>query len=507
MTLVEVLAAMFVLTVGIIGTVSAFDSSRKLTLTAERRQSIAHLAQRELERLQSVTYSQLYMSSAPSHFSESTNPDYYVDYSTPVKCTEVEKGGCFAPNTESTTEEEALAIAPKSKGECKSLSEEECGKVSPNPVGRPCAENPVGSCEWTDGRLKGDIYDFITWHYDTVCKQEVKVGEKRCSEQSYKRATVVVTVSVPSGTHAVTPTRASTLIADPKAVDPNPNASPGTVCGEKPCTSGIGKGDARSWFLHDSSAQEDEEKKEVPTPSKANKTDSTVAASNTEPCTKTKWNSCPRPDLMDATSPSAATLYDYSSDQDTACSPLTCYTDGTSAYGGRRLLRGLECSEEPTSTEAEANFKNEMWVTEPLSKETKLTAAGGLSIYTQAVNGLSGEKVTLCLAIYSVPKEIKDLWGEGNLATENPTLLAYTSYAPTEWPKVMEAVTFAFEPSGSSKLLEPKTGFTIEAGKLAIAAEHRIGVRIWPAKISTSDISIAYDTAAQPSILQLNTEE
>lgn len=507
MTLVEVLAAMFVLTVGIIGTISAFDSSRKLTLTAERRQSIAHLAQRELERLQSVTYSQLYMSSAPSHSSESPNPDYYVDYSTPVKCTEVEKGGCFAQNVESTSEEEALAVAPKSKGECKSLSEEECGKVSPNPVGRPCAENPVGSCEWTDGRLKGDIYDFITWHYDTVCKQEVKVGEKRCSEESYKRATVVVTVSVPSGTHAVTPTRSSTLIADPKAVDPNPNASPGTVCGEKPCTSGIGKGDARSWFLHDSGAQNDEEKHEVPAPGKNNaETDPTVAPSKTEPCESSKpYKGCPRPDFMDATSPSAEKLYDYSPGQDIVNSQYA-YTFGTNEFGGRRLERSTECNAEPPSGgETSENYASEFWVSEPLAVVAKLTAAGGISIYTQTIDGAAAQKVTLCLAIYNVPKEIADVWMKHS--TEEPEELAYTSYTPTEWPSSMQAVSFAFEPSGSNELLDPKTGLAIEAGKLAIPVEHRIGVRIWPAKISMSDISIAYDTAAQSSILQLNTEE
>jgi hypothetical protein len=280
------------------------------------------------------------------------------------------------------------------------------------------------------------------------------------------------------------------------------------VCGEKLCTSGIGKGNARSWFLHDSKAEEDEAKKEVPVPAKSNQTDPTVAPSKSEPCNKTNWNGCPRPDLMDATTPSAATLYDYSTDQDTACGlSMGCYTDGTSAYGGRRLERGAECSEEPASSEAEANFKSEMWVTEPVSKEVKLTGAGGLSIYTQALNGLAAQKVTLCLALYSVPKEIKDLWGEGNTAAENPARLAYTSYAPAEWPKALEAVAFAFEPSGSSKLLDPTTGLAVETSKLTIAAEHRIGVRIWPAKSSTSDISIAYDTAAQTSVLQLNTEE
>ncbi len=77
-SLIEVLIAALVLTVGILGLVGAFDSARKLTLLSERRTAMAHIAQLELERLQSYPYSQLAMSSAPAHSSEKSNPDYYV---------------------------------------------------------------------------------------------------------------------------------------------------------------------------------------------------------------------------------------------------------------------------------------------------------------------------------------------------------------------------------------------------------------------------------------------
>ena len=75
---VEVLIAALVLTVGIVGLIGAFDSSRKLTLLSERRTAMAHRAQLEIERLQTVPYSELAMNSAPTHSSETTNPDYYV---------------------------------------------------------------------------------------------------------------------------------------------------------------------------------------------------------------------------------------------------------------------------------------------------------------------------------------------------------------------------------------------------------------------------------------------
>src|ERR1700751_5754931 len=82
-TIVEVLVAALVLAVGIGGLIGAFDSARKLSLLTERRTAMAHRAQLELERLQTYPYRQLAMVSKPSHSSEKTNPDYYVNYNSP----------------------------------------------------------------------------------------------------------------------------------------------------------------------------------------------------------------------------------------------------------------------------------------------------------------------------------------------------------------------------------------------------------------------------------------
>jgi Tfp pilus assembly protein PilV len=204
--MIEVLVAAFVLTVGILGLIGAFDSARKLTLLSERRTTMAHRAQLEIERLQSYPYLQLAMISAPSHSGESANPDFYVNYSSPVKCTSV-GDGCYAWNAEKAGEEEALVPAVKER-ECASTSETECGIVSATPNGRRCSEH-TGACEWSDGLVDGKVYDFVTWHSDGHC------GAKCAATQNYKRLTVVVTVTVPPGTHEVSPIRVSTLIAEP----------------------------------------------------------------------------------------------------------------------------------------------------------------------------------------------------------------------------------------------------------------------------------------------------
>jgi hypothetical protein len=184
-----------VLTVGLLGLIAAFDSGRKLSLRSERRTAMAHRAQLELERLQTYPYAQLGMIGAPSHASESTNPDYYV----------AAAGGTYQYG-EGGEEAESLALSAKGT-ECVSTSETECGVAASSPSGRSCSLK-VGACEWADGNVSGRLYDFVTWHTDKNC------GAKCPAKENYKRLTVVATATVPAGA-APTPVRVSTLVAAP----------------------------------------------------------------------------------------------------------------------------------------------------------------------------------------------------------------------------------------------------------------------------------------------------
>ena len=203
--LVEVMIAALVLAIGIAGLVGAFDSARRLTLLSERRTAMAHRAQLEIERLQTYPYSQLAMATAPSHSSEKNNPDYYVNYNSPVKCKSA-GDGCYAWNAENTGEEEALVPAGKS-GECTTTITTECGVASSTPTGRNCSAQ-VGACEWSDGLVEGKVYDFVTWHSDAHC------GSGCPAKENYKRLTVVVTGKVPSSNHEPAPVRVSTILAE-----------------------------------------------------------------------------------------------------------------------------------------------------------------------------------------------------------------------------------------------------------------------------------------------------
>jgi len=180
-TLIELLVAILVLTVGLLGLIGGFDSARKLNLLSERRTSMAHRAQLEVERLQAIPYGELAMHEAPSHSTSKENPDYYV-----------KEGGTEYQYGEKETEVEKL-VSP--------------GAIFAKPTGRKCSKEP-GACEWEDGPVSGNVYDFVTWHYDKACLST--------KTENYKRLTVVVTAKVPSGNHQPAAVRVSTLIANPK---------------------------------------------------------------------------------------------------------------------------------------------------------------------------------------------------------------------------------------------------------------------------------------------------
>ncbi len=186
-TIAEVLVAALILAIGFLGVVSAFNSGRKLSLLSERRTVMSHRAQLELERLQAKPYTELEMSSAPTHSSETSNPDYYVISGTTP---EYQYGS-------SSSEAEPLVVATTATSTM----------VAPSPSGRECSTS-IGACEWKDGQLSGKVYDFVSWHKDGKCGS--------CpAKENYKRLTVAVTLTTPSGAKAVAPTRVSTFLAAP----------------------------------------------------------------------------------------------------------------------------------------------------------------------------------------------------------------------------------------------------------------------------------------------------
>jgi prepilin-type N-terminal cleavage/methylation domain-containing protein len=188
-TLIEVMVAALVITVGMLGLIGAFDSARKLTLLSERRTAIAHRAQLEVERLQTVEYSKVALNAAPTHSAEKANPNYYVQ----AGGTEYQWEQSNGQSSNSTNTDKLVT--------------EGSGILAPGAATAACPTTPEtlrsDPCTWTSSLLSGSVYYYVSVAKDGVC---VKAP---CP----KRLTVAVTVTVPAGTHAVAPAVVSTIVS------------------------------------------------------------------------------------------------------------------------------------------------------------------------------------------------------------------------------------------------------------------------------------------------------
>jgi type II secretory pathway pseudopilin PulG len=77
-TLVEILMAMLITSVGIIAVVSVLDHSRNLTTQTEKNEVASHRAEREIESASSLPFGEIGLVSLPVHSASQSSPDYYV---------------------------------------------------------------------------------------------------------------------------------------------------------------------------------------------------------------------------------------------------------------------------------------------------------------------------------------------------------------------------------------------------------------------------------------------
>ena len=153
-TLFELLMAITVLAVGLVALVSSFDHSRDLVSVAEKTEVASHRAERELERILSMSYASVAHPSTPLASTDSADPASYVN------------GGNYQYDQGPT--------GPQSE----TLAVDGAGSIS------------ASASTWTDSetRLTGQIQSFVTWTGD-YCSTD----RTRCA----KRVTVAVTVGGP----------------------------------------------------------------------------------------------------------------------------------------------------------------------------------------------------------------------------------------------------------------------------------------------------------------------
>ena len=190
-TIVEVLVAALVLTIGIVAVFGTFQSSQRLGTSAETHQTAAALGEGELERIRALSWTSLGLTARPTQTSttDKNDPTYY-EQPAGEKCTSQgpTSTNCYRWNWEGeASTAEPLVIA---------------GGADSTEDPQTITTTAVAGGKAT--RLTFKIYRFITWATDGSCTVAACSGEK-----DTKRVLVAVT-----GTDLNRPLVFITLISD-----------------------------------------------------------------------------------------------------------------------------------------------------------------------------------------------------------------------------------------------------------------------------------------------------
>jgi prepilin-type N-terminal cleavage/methylation domain-containing protein len=202
-TLIEVMIAAAILATGALAIVLSFDSSRRLATDAELREVAATVARGEIERLESLSWSNIALAAAPTTNSGATtkDPTYYISTSA---CTGSPKpSSCYEWDWGNSSSYEGFVM----------------NAATTDTTANPNAWSEVISTSNGSTRVSGSIYRFITWVKDAECTAPA------CSSEGYKRITVAVTSS-----RLKSPVTLSTLWTNPTGGKTSPLAQEGVKC-------------------------------------------------------------------------------------------------------------------------------------------------------------------------------------------------------------------------------------------------------------------------------------
>ena len=200
--LVELMVAIAILAGGVLALVSTFDSSRRLATNSERHDVASATAERELERITALPWSQIALATAPTQSGVAGDPSSYLVGGT---C-----GGTGLP-----------ASSP-----CYQWDWSNAARVEPLVIDSANGDATANPQTWTTPapnsgtRLNGQLFRFITWVADPSCTAGGCGGAN-----SDKRITVGVTEA---GMKA--PIVISTVVRNPAGGTQNPLTNPNTTC-------------------------------------------------------------------------------------------------------------------------------------------------------------------------------------------------------------------------------------------------------------------------------------
>ncbi len=483
-TVIEVVIAAMILLVGVLGLFSSLSVSQKLSLVGERQTSLANRAQQELERLQSMPFQQLAMTVSAPTPSGCPNP-LTAAYPTSPDC--YAANGSFSYDRANPSKTESLVIDAAK------------GTITPNAAGSGCSDGCTST--WSDTRLSGEIFDFVSWMSDPNCPTGGTIcsGSNGNSAENYKRITVVVTMN--GVAHPAKPMLVSTIVADPNALPSgapsnamqNPLQSVNTQCGGGSCTQAL-TGTAVDYYLTDSPSGGSYQ---PPTASHPLHQTLTSFA-----CTLGGLPSTcpPKPDQLITTPPSTGGELPPCAATNLGCvtsTPIPAAGGGgpgpnpcnggiapTDANGncstGLRLPHPSADSSSCPSPPVD-NTRSHSWVSSaiPTGTTVNLAGTGGMTMFMQSA-GSTAVNVTLCAGVYIQPGGLL-----GTVTTLLPPAVtqigATVSRSAQATAGAPTPVSFGFN-LGQAATLTSTPGSPV-----------RIELVVWLAASAGSDVALVYD--------------
>jgi prepilin-type N-terminal cleavage/methylation domain-containing protein len=384
-TLVEVLAAVALISIGVAATVRIFGASSRSLLRSQRIEIGVQQGQAELERLRTLPYGALALIAPPSTSSDPKDPGSRVE-GTSLRI----RQNLTEPFVTTPGGDEAAAVDPAPK------------------------DFSVGLGGAT---VTGHLYRYVTWR-DEPCPLALCPGG-----ENTKRITVAVTIDPDPSGFRRPPLWLSTVVVDPDAAPPGAQAPP---------AGGPGGGDtvtAQSFFLYDTPCGQSN--RQEPDASHATHDTASVGATANDNSTCGNPDAAKQPDLMGGTAPPgdrSTSLFRYSNDLEGG------YNGGlTMMHRGTSCVTGYAAAD-ATNAQAVDKWAVHAWASPKLSQPFVLRGLVTLSLFTTTVGGVQASG-RLCATL------VDRLTTNG---VPSDRVLGTGVYDLSSWPTDVRRVAFSF---------------------------------------------------------------
>ncbi len=490
-TLIEVLMAAVILALASLAVFGVLAAATRNAQRATASQVALDRAQEEIEKLHSLSYSELALTTTPEYVANPENPNHRVS------------GGSFYLQREPLAEKATMVVK---HGEIWGKPEQEVeGVVLPGPV------------PFESGSVKGELYRYVVWRNDPDCPEsETSGSEDFCpGPQDYKQIIVAVKIDKSASQNAET----SYVEVQSQVANPESQAQRSTQ-GEEPGNGGTGNGGeeeekqreeeeladeteglgsgkavtAQQYFLSDTPCAEsgETERQTIEGDHLLHNTLGTCASGLRNGSSRPGapdallLGAPPDPDPVDESNPA---LYDYSTDSYLEPNPDT--------DKGVQILPDdtAGCHREPTST-VNPEAKIHRWVTDPMPKEFKMSGTVSLEFYSRTLNEAS-YPATVCVFLFEREEELS-----------SEELVAHDTYLKN---LIDGNEYWTFSSQGNESW--PRTGWaklrlTMSIAPRTVTKEHRLGVALSVDPANTppnTAIPIMYDHPNYPSRIEVDT--